>query len=426
MTRTRPPIVFLGPTVSVAEAQAVLPQAEYHAPAERGDLYRARFLGASILVLIDGVFLQSYAPSPRELVDVVRDGARVLGAGSLGALRAAECWPVGMHGAGLIYRLFRAGRLHSDEEVALTYDAQAHRALSVPLVNVRYATHRAVKAGLLERQARDAIVEAAAAIFYTERTWAAVFSLAACEVSAAQQRFLEAIDLKKRDALGALGVVARWLDQDPRLAERHIRRSVAPFAFTEHVREPAADPLAGIAQSEVRGELALWLLTSGRFRRYVTPLIAEGAPGEPPAGPHAQPSATDAESAGTDLIKASRRRAKRAASLAALLADFNAFTARLWGELTLTGERDAELFRFHAVRQMAIDGESPRPIETHRMEVEILAEHGLQTWDELELWADAHGLPREWFRDARDRAARARRRADALLAARCGVGGDPQ
>src|SRR5690348_8986049 len=116
MGRVKPPLVFLGPSLSVEEAGAVLPDAEYHPPAGRGDLYRARFLGASIMVLIDGTFLQRYAPSPRELVEVVRDGAWVLGAASIGALRAAECWPVGMRGAGLIYRLFRAGRLHSDEE----------------------------------------------------------------------------------------------------------------------------------------------------------------------------------------------------------------------------------------------------------------------------------------------------------------------
>ncbi len=378
MGKIKPPLVFLGPSVSKAEAQAVLPQAEYCPPAERGDIYRARFLGASILVLIDGVFLQSYAPSPRELVEVVRDGAWVLGAGSLGALRAAECRPVGMHGAGLIYRLFRAGRLHSDEEVALTYD-EDHRPLSVPLINVRYATHRAVKAGLLNRTEQEAIVRAAAGIFYAERTWPGIFTLASLNVDAECRRFLQSNDLKKRDALQALAAVARRLEQDPQLAERHLRRNQTPFAFTENVREPAADPLAGLPHTEARGELARWLLTTGRFRRHI-----------------------DAQ----------------------LVRDFDSFVASLWTALSRSGERDAELFRWKAVRLMAEECRSANPDDVQRTELEILREHGLQTWDELERWADTHGLPRGWFQESRERAARARSRGSELFAARSAPGGD--
>jgi hypothetical protein len=379
MGKIKPPFVFLGPSVSKMEALAVLPQAEYCSPAERGDLYRARFLGASILVLIDGVFLQSYAPSPRELVEVVRDGAKVLGAGSLGALRAAECWPVGMHGAGLIYRLFRAGRLHSDEEVALTYD-EAHRPLSVPLINVRYATHRAVKAGLIDRSEREQIVHAAASIFYAERTWPGIFSVASLKVNAERQRFLEAIDLKKRDALQALALVARWLEQDPHLAARHVRHSEAPFAFSEHVREPAADPMAGVSQVQARNELARWLLTSGRFRRYIP--------------------------------------------VKDVAADFESFAERLWVVLTRNGERDAELFRWHAVRLMSEEGESTNSIKFHTAEVQILREHGMQTWQELETWVESCGWPREWFRETRERAACARHRSEELFTARCRPGGE--
>jgi len=418
MSRIKPPVVFLGPSISKAEAQAVLPEADYRPPAERGDLYRARFLGASILVLIDGVFLERYAPSPREMVDVVRDGALVLGAGSLGALRAAECWPVGMQGAGLIYRLFRAHRLHSDEEVALIYDAKAHRPLTVPLVNVRFATHRAVREGLLTPTERNAIVETAAAIFYDERTWPGIFAATRLELGAERRRFLEAIDLKKIDALRALTTVARWLERDASLTEKHLRRSQAPFVFAENAREAAADPLAGISAPLQRHELARWLLTSGRFRRYIAPLVA-GQTLATPGG-----SMSEEEGLRADLGRVSRARTRRTASLKALLANFDEFAGNLWAELMLGGERDAELFRWHAVRQMAEQECSACPLVEHGAELEILAEHGFSTWDELEAWAAAHDLPREWFRNTRTQTASARQYARNSFAARCCLGGE--
>ena len=364
----------------MTEARAILPDAEYCAPAKRGDLYRARFLNTSVFVLIDGVFLQSYAPSPRELVDVVRDGALVIGAASLGALRAAECWPAGVRGVGLIYRLFRSGCLLSDEEVAVTYDGQAHRPLSIPLVNVRYSTHRAVKAGLLVRSEGERLVQAAESIFYPERTWRAVFSCAAIKVDGDCRRFLESMDLKKGDALRALSLLARLLEQDSSLVERHVRKTDAPFEFTEHVREPSADPMAGIASDDLIRELAVWLLSTGRFRRYIFAVVGAG-------------------------------------SLRELLGDFDRFAASLWSELERNGELHAELFRRHAVRQLSQDSSLPSPVEIKRAAHEILRQHGFQTWDELEEWAERLSLPREWFEEVRIQIARARLQRDQLFAA---------
>ena len=370
---TKPPVVFLGPSLSRVEAQAILPDADFRPPAQRGDLYRARFLGASVIVFIDGVFLERYAPSPREVVEVLRDGACVIGAGSLGALRAAECWPVGMMGAGLIYRLFRAGHLHSDEEVALIYDAKGHRPLSVPLVNVRYAAHRATKAGLLTDGQREAVVRAATEIFYDERTWPGIFSALDFAVDDACKNFLNSVDLKKCDAVRALKSVARRLEREPRLHELHTRRSQAPFTLTENSREPAADPVAGVPHAQVRRELARWLLASGRFRRHLAGLVAI-----PVAAPAGMPG-SDEEALRADLRRVIDTRSQRRASLAALLADFDEFAARLWVELTLSGERDAELFRWVAARQLAEEAESGRPADLASAERDMLAEHGIDS-----------------------------------------------
>ena len=144
------PIVYLGPSLSRREAQAALPGCCIRPPIRRGNLYRDRILRSSVFVILDGVFFQQEAISPREVIDVVRDGALVVGACSLGAVRAAECWPAGMRGLGSIYRLFRRGILLSDDEVALAFEpGGSYRSFSVPLINVRYALRHAVRKGRL-------------------------------------------------------------------------------------------------------------------------------------------------------------------------------------------------------------------------------------------------------------------------------------
>src|SRR5688572_24185459 len=98
-----PLIAFVGSTISRAEAGRLCPGLDLRPPARRDDLYRAREGGAWGFLLIDGVFMQDDAVSPREVVDVLDDGALVVGAASMGALRAADCWPAGARGIGLIY-----------------------------------------------------------------------------------------------------------------------------------------------------------------------------------------------------------------------------------------------------------------------------------------------------------------------------------
>ena len=169
-------IAFVGPSIARPEAERLCPGLDLRPPIRRGDLYRAREEGAWGFLIIDGVFMREDAVSPREVVDVLEDGALVVGAASMGALRAADCWPAGARGIGLIYRLYRVGVLASDEDVAVAIRPDgSDAAVSLPLVNVRYAVSRAVRRSLLDRATARLIVSAAAAISYPERTWPKVW-----------------------------------------------------------------------------------------------------------------------------------------------------------------------------------------------------------------------------------------------------------
>ena len=65
-----PPVVYAGPTLHSDEVSDLLPRAQVMPPVRRGDLYRDRLLGFDVLVILDGLFQQELAISPREVIDM--------------------------------------------------------------------------------------------------------------------------------------------------------------------------------------------------------------------------------------------------------------------------------------------------------------------------------------------------------------------
>jgi hypothetical protein len=202
-------IVFLGPSLEQTAAEKIL-CADYCPPARRGDLLAAVNTGATIIGLIDGVFHQESAVAHREILAAVKKGVVVVGASSMGALRAAEMDTLGMVGIGEIYRMYKSGELESDDEVALVFDPSSGLALSEPLINIRFTLKRAVDEGILGTAAHDALLSSARSLFYPKRTYRAIVTAAGNTIDKkTRDRFLNwvtagAVDQKRRDAVAAL------------------------------------------------------------------------------------------------------------------------------------------------------------------------------------------------------------------------------
>ncbi|MGA9404739.1 MAG: TfuA-related McrA-glycine thioamidation protein, partial [Methanoregula sp.] len=158
-------IVFLGPSLDQASAAKIL-AAEYRPPAKRGDILAAVADGADIIGLIDGVFHQDCAVAHREILTAVKGGITVVGASSMGALRAAEMDTLGMTGIGRIYHMYKDGTITSDDEVALVFDPVSGYALSEPLINIRCTLKNAEAAGVITPTAHAALLGAARSVFY--------------------------------------------------------------------------------------------------------------------------------------------------------------------------------------------------------------------------------------------------------------------
>ncbi|MDI7862216.1 TfuA-like protein [Rhizobiaceae bacterium n13] len=114
-----PILVFLGPTLRQAEAQAVL-DAIYLQPASQGDIIlAAHAFRPKAMVLIDGQFEDRPAVRHKEILWAMAQGITMIGAASMGALRAAELSAFGMIGTGLIYRWYRRWPIAADDAVAI-------------------------------------------------------------------------------------------------------------------------------------------------------------------------------------------------------------------------------------------------------------------------------------------------------------------
>jgi hypothetical protein len=215
VTRRRPDLIaFLGPSRPAGRTRYPASW-EFRGPARQGDLWHALERRPRAIALIDGVFESQPSVWHREITDALAEGAMVLGASSMGALRAAELWPLGMIGVGEIFRAYRDGALVDDAEVALLHAAaeHGHRPLTIPLVNVRHAAAALRRERLLTRAQAAALVARAEAVFYQERRWPDLLEpLPPPTRARVEQRLTRGdLDLKQRDAAECLRAAGDWL-----------------------------------------------------------------------------------------------------------------------------------------------------------------------------------------------------------------------
>ena len=167
-------VIFLGPSLDTGRAREILDEAEYRPPAKRGDILRAVEDGADIIVLIDGVFFQDCSVAHKEILAALKAGVTVVGASSMGALRACEMDTLGMIGIGRVYRMYRDGILISDDEVALACDPFTDDAVSEALVDIRITCEDALAKQIISGSLHDCLITAAEGMYYPERTYRSI------------------------------------------------------------------------------------------------------------------------------------------------------------------------------------------------------------------------------------------------------------
>lgn len=214
--------VFVGPSMPLAEARDLLPGAVFRPPAQQGDLLACvNQDGANVVGLIDGTFHQNLSVWHNEVCYLLSRGIVILGASSMGALRAAETDRFGMIGVGQIYRWYKDEYITGDDEVALMHsdEPSGYQSLSLPLVNIRASVALAVSRNQLTSATAARLIEIAQAIYYPDRQVPSILQrcreahFAADQVEAARRLLTEEyVDLKKADAREMLIAIRRLVD----------------------------------------------------------------------------------------------------------------------------------------------------------------------------------------------------------------------
>lgn len=164
MTRT---VIFAGPSLSRDELESMT-TALLAPPIRRGDL--EQFADNDIFVLIDGEFGQNLSVSPKEILALLDRGKVVIGASSMGALRASELDVCGMIGVGWVYERFARAEVRRDDDVALAFSPLDHTAVTVPMVNIEYMIELLEEKGAIRPAEKAAVLRAARRIFFADRT----------------------------------------------------------------------------------------------------------------------------------------------------------------------------------------------------------------------------------------------------------------
>jgi len=262
-------VVYLGPSLPLDYARDLI-DARFLPPVQLGDIYQILATSVETIVIIDGLFDNTTPIWHREILAAIEAGIRVVGATSMGALRAAELYQYGMIGHGTIFEWFRDGVLDGDDEVALMHGNQelGYLKISEPMVNIRYNLDRAVAAGVISTAQSLSIKGHLKDLYFGDRKKALVPALIEDETTRiGLSDFFDSqyIDLKREDAISTLQAVASdslnpagtpldgWYRRANRLkmpyfcdelsygAVFHANGSVQPVADILHIIEHSTD-----------------------------------------------------------------------------------------------------------------------------------------------------------------------------------------
>lgn len=197
-------IVFGGPSLP---GEVHLRTYDVRPPVHRGALDALDQTDPSIVVVLDGAFLHLPPTTHAEFLRCLERHA-VVGAASIGALRATELRQYGMIGMGTAYRAFLQGVLKDDSELALSCCPFSFKAQSVPLIHVRRLLALAIDCGISKAAASEFLTTASAIPFLERNEKRLLQDWSRLKLADTQTlaRFLSdpQIELKRHDAVGAI------------------------------------------------------------------------------------------------------------------------------------------------------------------------------------------------------------------------------
>src|ERR671912_2232785 len=216
------PIIYLGPSLEINKAKKII-DADFKPPAKKGDFINLNLLTERRdIVLIDGVFLQEYPPSPIEVFQVINNkNFKVYGASSIGALRAVELEKFGMKGIGKIFELYKKEIINSDDEIAVTFDSD-YNLLSEAMIDIRYNIFLAWKLQIIDKETKQIMIKVAKRIYFPYRSYDNIIEKS-LDLFPSHRKFIlkfkdyilsNRISLKELDAIRVLKYISSLIEKN--------------------------------------------------------------------------------------------------------------------------------------------------------------------------------------------------------------------
>lgn len=206
--------VFTGPTLSPDDPALQGKGLRIRPPIGHGDLFDPEIEAGDTVVIIDGVYHQAPAVRHKEILWTLGRGVRVIGAASIGALRAAELGDSGMIGVGSVWQSYANGQLTGDDEVAVAQSTEGDlSACTWPLVRVRQIIAMGRSQRVLDTAQADRLLSVLAGVYYAHRSWDALRLVSRGEAPEFARWLAKALaadrhfgDVKRTDALSAVAL----------------------------------------------------------------------------------------------------------------------------------------------------------------------------------------------------------------------------
>lgn len=238
----RSTLVFCGPTISHDQARSKL-DCICLPPAVQGSIISAVVeFDPGIIILLDGGFQSEPAIKHKEILWAISRGVAVVGASSMGALRAAELAPH-MIGIGLIYRWYKRFALVADDAVAVQHGpADVNFApLTDSLIDLRLTFRSAFRQGKISCEVARSLETTARELNFRERTLGRCIAAALPGVDANLVRSaLEGavVRQKHRDAVAAL----EWVKKRGNVTPAKSFQFVLTQAFVTDLTDSGFEP----------------------------------------------------------------------------------------------------------------------------------------------------------------------------------------
>ena len=186
--------MFVGPSLGTNNYLENCEDFEIFPPCKSGDIYSILAMDFNAILIVDGLFHGVPSVWHREIMAAIQNNLIVMGASSMGALRATELNRNGMLGVGKVYEWYKTGTINADDEVALSHaPTKPYEALTEPLVDIRHQVDEFLGEEIIKDGGicfREKVIEIARGLNYWDRS--------AKELDRLLKKRLHGIDQTKR------------------------------------------------------------------------------------------------------------------------------------------------------------------------------------------------------------------------------------